>query len=307
MIQVRVAHSDELPHLVTYEGDTERNAATAGYLAGLLESGCTRPQWCLVAERGGRVTGSVVLWTFPGHDIPMDIVLFEAADETVAAGLLAEAGTLAHRLGATAQGHVLDLPAQAPQFQRRPDFREKVLAEAGFAPTRDGCRFRWTAQTPLPPQDPRLTWRSLAELGNKPFIDMLEDLLAETKDALLLALVADHGPRGAAEQLWTDSARYEHQPEWYEIGYDGEGNAVAVSLPARNAAFPIIGFVGVLPGHRGRGYATAVVARGTHVLAADGATDIRGDCDASNIGIFKAFERAGYKNFVNRRTFGRTL
>jgi len=37
--------------------------------------------------------------------------------------------------------------------------------------------------------------------------------------------------------------------------------------------------------------ADAVVARGTTVLVAAGAGEIRGDCDASNIGMFKAFQR----------------
>jgi RimJ/RimL family protein N-acetyltransferase len=107
--------------------------------------------------------------------------------------------------------------------------------------------------------------------------------------------------------MWNESAEFEHQPEWYEIGYDQAGNAVAVSLPATSPAFPIIGFVGVASAYRGHGYATAVVARGTQILAANGATEIRGDCDASNTGIFKAFQRAGFDNFVNRKMFSRKL
>ena len=58
---------------------------------------------------------------------------------------------------------------------------------------------------------------------------------------------------------------------------------------------------------RGLGYATGVVARGTQVLLGAGADEIRGDCDADNIGMVKAFQRAGYRNFANRRMFTRAL
>jgi hypothetical protein len=42
-------------------------------------------------------------------------------------------------------------------------------------------------------------------------------------------------------------------------------------------------------------------------LAAAGATEIRGDCDAGNIGMAKGFERSGYANFSDRRMFSREL
>lgn len=227
-----------------------------------------------MAEADGRLSGNVVLWSPPGNDVPMDIVLFEADGEATARLLLDEAGALAKRLGATTQGHALDHPAQAPQFQHDREFRERVLGDAGFVLTRDGCRFRWVAATPVPPEDSRLTWRSLAELGEKPFVDILTDVLSDTKDSLLLKMTA--------EELWNDSLSYEHSPQWYEIGFDVEGNAAAISLPARSPSFPVIGFVGVASAHRGHGYANAVVARGTQILVAAGATEIRGECSAAN-------------------------
>ncbi len=76
-----------------------------------------------------------------------------------------------------------------------------------------------------------------------------------------------------------------------------------VSLPARSPAFPVIGFVGVSPAHRGKGYSSSVVAHGTSILADNGATEIRGDCDAQNIAMYKGFQRAGYANFDSRLEF----
>jgi hypothetical protein len=306
-VTVRTAHPDEIPALSTVPGDSERNASTAAYLELLLAKQCTRPDWCLVAESDGVLFGNVVLWTMPGRDVPMDVVLLDASDDATGDALLAAAAALARGLGATEQGHVLDTPAQPPQFQRDAEFREQLLARGGFSLIRDGRRFLWRDGTPLPPPDSRLTWRSLADLGPEPFIDVLADVFTDTADSIFHDEVAERGARGAAQLNFDDMREMDHQPQWYEIGYDADHRPAAVSLPARNAGSAVIGLVGVASAHRGRGYATAVVARGAHILVANGATEIRGDCDAANVGMAKAFERAGFTNFADRKMFRRPL
>ncbi|MGY0231757.1 mycothiol acetyltransferase [Longispora urticae] len=303
-VVIRAARPDELPALTTLD-DAERDAATADYLTTLLDRACTRPEWCLVAEDDGALVGNIVLWSPPGRAVPVDFVLFEPG--TAGPALLDAAATLARGLGATGQGHVLDSPAQAPQFQRDPELREALLADAGLHLERDGRRFQWRAETGLPALDPRLTWRSLAELGETPFVDLFEAVLSDTKDAIFLADIAEHGLRGAAELNFRDMLDMEHQPDWYEIGYDADGLPAALSLPARNPSFAVIGLVGVAPTHRGRGYSTDVVVRGLHVLAATGETEVRGDCDAANLGMFRSFVKAGFVNFADRKMFARKL
>ncbi|MER5929072.1 GNAT family N-acetyltransferase [Streptomyces sp. NPDC002054] len=314
MTSVRTARPEELPALVEHPGDTERNTATRAYLTQLLDSGCTRPEWCLVAEGAdGRPVGSVVLWTLPGQAVPLALVLFEApagAPDTGTA-LLDAAAARAAELGATELEHVLDSPAQAPQFQRDPEHRGELLRKSGFGVIRDGRRFRrllpGSGLAGLPADDPRLTFRTLAELGPEPFVEVLRDLLADTADARLAADVRQHGARRAAELLFEETAELRHDPDWWELGYDPDGTAAVISLPAENPSVPVIGFVGVAPAHRGKGYATSAVVRGTRILAAHGATEIRGDCDAANTAMAKAFRSAGYENLADRLEFARPL
>lgn len=307
MLTIRTARPDELPALTAFADDGERNAATAAYLTSLLESGCTRPEWCLVAEHDGRLAGNVVLWTIPGRNVPTDIVLLEPGGPDTGRALLAYAAQQARELGAKVQGHVLDTPAQAPQFQRDPRLRETLLADAGFTVARDGRRFAWTVGDPMPAQDERLHWRSLADLGEEPFVELLADTFTDTADSIFQAEIAEHGLRGAAERNVADMLEMDHQPGWFEIGYDPADMPVALSMPARTVTSAVIGLVAVARAGRGRGYATAVVARGTHVLVEAGFGEIRGDCDAGNIGMAKAFQRAGYRNFANRKMFTRPL
>ncbi|WP_018348847.1 hypothetical protein [Longispora albida] len=305
---IRPAQPSELPALTTYPGDDERNASTAAYLEQLFTTGCSRPEWCLVAERDGTLIGNIVLWAVPGRDVPSDFVLFEPSDAGTGAALLAEAGRFAAGLGAGRQAHVLDIPAGAPQYQRDPQLRQSLLAEAGFTMDRDGRRFVWEAgRDAMPAQDDRLTWRSLAELGPEPFVDLLAELLSDTKDSIMGAEVAELGIRGAAELNFREMTEMEHEPHWFEIGYEADGTPVALSLPARNPGSAVIGLVGVAPAGRGKGYSTSIVARGTKILTEAGATEIRGDCDDANIGMFKGFLKASYRNYTDRKMFSRAL
>ncbi|MGW7136752.1 GNAT family N-acetyltransferase [Streptomyces xanthophaeus] len=310
MTSIRTALPHELPALLEHPGDTERNAATRAYLEQLLAVKCTRPEWCLVAEDGqGQLVGSVVLWTLPGQEVPYALVLFEAPADSAETGaaLLDAAAAKAREFGAQELEHVVDSPAQAPQFQRGPERRAELLRGSGFGVMRDGRRFRLRAQGELPPDDARLQFRSLADLGPGPFVGLLENLLAETADARLAADVRQYGLRGAAERLFEETAELRHEPHWWEIGYDPDGTPAVISLPAENPSVAVIGFVGVAPAHRGKGYAASAVLRGTRILLAQGADEIRGDCDAANTAMAKAFTRAGYENFADRLEFGRAL
>ncbi|MFC5001878.1 hypothetical protein ACFPIJ_29085 [Dactylosporangium cerinum] len=180
------------------------------------------------------MTGSAVLWTLPGNDTPSDLVLIEAPwdDPDLATGqaLLERALATAKTLGADELGHVIDSPAQPPQVERHPERRIELLRRAGFTQARDGRRFQWLTGADVPAEDPWLRFRSLADLGPEPLIDLLATLLTGTADARLAADVQHHGARKAAELLLEETAELHHEPHWWEIGYDPDGSPAADRL-----------------------------------------------------------------------------
>jgi RimJ/RimL family protein N-acetyltransferase len=292
------------------EGETaEKTASLRAYLDSQLEAGSIRPEWCFVAERDGRQFGSAALYALPGADVPASIALLETGWQEPAAGpeVLGLVAAKARDLGATELEYALDTPPSAPRFQFHPAEQEEALRAAGFQLLRDGMRWRWTTDSPVPPQDDRLTFRPLPEIGRETFVDVLGRTMEGTADTDLADGVAKYSLRGAGEWIFDLMAKFDHQDEWYEIGFAPDGSPAAVSMPARNPSAAVIGHVGVVPEHRRRGYATAVVARGVSVLAAAGATSVVGDCDAANTGIARAFAANGFENFVNRREFGLSL
>lgn len=306
---VRTAQLEEIPNLYP-KGDAKRDSDTATALTRLLKVGCVKPEWCFLAEDDERVTGSIVLWTRPGHDTPTDFVMLDTDWERtpeIGQALLDHGLAVARELGADAIGHVVDIPNGAPQHPTHFDIRHNLLTSNGFKVTRDGRRWEWRTGDPIPEPDDRLIWRNLAEIGEEPFLTLLTDVLADTQDSLLQADVEEHGLRGAAEELWKESLEMEHQDTWYELGFEADGTAAAVSLPSRNPTMAVIGFVGVSPKHRGKGYSASVVVRSTQILAAAGAEAIRGDCDTDNAAMARGFERGGHRNFMNRTEYNKQL
>jgi hypothetical protein len=49
------------------------------------------------------------------------------------------------------------------------------------------------------------------------------------------------------------------------------------------------------------------VRRGTERLLESGADEIDGDCDLDNVGMVKAFERAGYERIARPRSYRRAI
>jgi RimJ/RimL family protein N-acetyltransferase len=270
------------------------------YLETLLEHRCTRPEW-MVADGDSRA----VLWALPGGEVPSHVVLIETDwnDSHLVAGraLMARVHERAARLGAEELGHTIDSPPVSPQFQEQAEARVALLEATGYELVRDGLR--WLLADPAAVgEDGPLSFRSLPEVGEGALVEAIASTFAGTPDAELTLEVERHGAAEAARRYLEDHEALEHRPEWFELGYACDELA-GVIMGARNPTSAVIAYVGVVPEQRGRGFAAALVRRGTSRLAAAGATEVRGDCDRDNVAMARAFERAGYTRFARRRSF----
>jgi ribosomal protein S18 acetylase RimI-like enzyme len=280
------------------------------YLESLLEQGFTRPDWCIVGLETSEPVSRAAFWAMPGHNVPTDLVLIAVdwAEKDLSAGqaLLARLHELACGLGADALAHSVDSPPGPPQYQENEDARIRLLEGSRYELLRDGLRWRY-ASPRLEAPESSLVFRPLPEVGEEAFVDAIAATYEGTRDSWLTQNIAEHGIRGTAQQDFVDYQEMDHQPEWWELAYTEEGELAGVVMAARNPSTAVIAYVGVVPAQRGRGHAPQLVRRGTKRLLAAGADEIRGDCDDDNIGMVKAFERAGYEQFARRRTYRREL
>jgi RimJ/RimL family protein N-acetyltransferase len=147
----------------------------------------------------------------------------------------------------------------------------------------------------------------LPEVGEEAFVRAMASTYDGTRDSWIGRMIEEQGLAEAARADFLDYQEMEHRPEWWELGYADDGSLAGVVMAARNPGVAVIAYVGVVPEHRGRGLAPHLVRRGTERLLESGAPEIRGDCDRHNVGMVKAFERAGYVRFARRRTYQRPL
>ena len=66
----------------------------------------------------------------------------------------------------------------------------------------------------------------------------------------------------------------------------------------------VVGYLGVLPEHRGKGYVGDILDEILRILALEvGAEMVRSDTDLANVPMAAAMERAGFVNFARRLVF----
>jgi RimJ/RimL family protein N-acetyltransferase len=278
------------------------------YADSLLEKRCTKPAWCVLALEDDVPVARAAMWSPPGQSVPTDTVMIDAdwSDGDLSAGhaLLERVHELAGDLGADVLSHSVDSPPEAPQYQEDEEARIRLLTESGYQLVRDGFRWRYTPSSSasvLPEYS--LAFRPLPEVGEDAFVDAIASTYQGTRDSWINQTIEEQGVPGAARTDFRGLQSMEYRPEWWELAYADGGSLAGVIMAARNPGAAVIAYVGVVPEQRGRGFAPQLVRRGTERLLESGADEIRGDCDRDNVGMVKAFERAGYEQFARRRTY----
>ncbi|MEW2560549.1 GNAT family N-acetyltransferase [Streptomyces griseorubiginosus] len=257
-----------------------------------------RPDWKRVALRDGRVVARGAWWGGPDATAPLNINWFDVAEGEEEAGA---------ELLRTAPWQVeleMNLPAGW-----RADPTLRAAAETCFSAARKAGQelmverflYRWTPECGLPERPGRLAFRP--EPDDAVFFGLLRRIHSATLDAHALKAIEEGGlDRAAQEELdffhWCPSPR-----EWWQIAYTPEGDTAGIHIPAHNPSGPCVGFIGVVPEHRGHGYAYDLLAECTHYLAEQGADFVSAATDQGNFPMAANFTKAGYPVVRERLNF----
>ncbi|MGX4734825.1 GNAT family N-acetyltransferase [Kitasatospora griseola] len=294
-----------------------------------LAEGEYRPEWIWIAEaRPERMPLVVaVWWGMPGdaHPRSLDALFITGAPSALttvdaqslqpaplsgdsrtaaAAALLVAAHQVFAADGlAVPPDYHLFLP---PTWRRQPEAaaavesRREAAKAAGLRRSTERLRFEWTAERPVPTLSDRLVFTP--EPDDEVFVDLFRRVLpgsldaATTHEALLL---------GPDEQARNDVAFYHHdmlgERSWWRIARTSSGQVVGFGIPSRNSTAPVVGYLGVLPEFRGRGFVAEILAEVTRVLADEARESVvRADTDLTNHPMIAAFELLGYRETARR-------
>lgn len=306
-MRIRPITSDELALFAATATRADDQHAILGYLERLLERGQTRPAWCFVLDDGADVLGRVAYWALPGKPAPSDLVLLDVpwadADLELGNRLLADTVQRMRLQGAADLNYVVDLPPRPPQWQHVPERRHDLLTRFGWTLVRTTRRFAWPTPAPVPAARERLTFRSLADSGEGAVLRLLERAMRGSPDQRTQADRAALGAEGAALQLYRLLQSLGYEAAWWQVGSTADGTAVGLLMPCGTPAWGTIGYIGVVPEHRGHGYIDELLAQATQTLVALGAERIEADTDVANRPMANAFARGGWMEFGTRREY----
>lgn len=307
----------------TVESDRERflpllapgpvSILSAGIYQLRIGTGEYRPEWTWIAEddAGGPPLAVATWWGWPGSQHPASLDGLFAAESlpaaeraSVGAGLLITAQEAYTRAGAASPPdfHIF-LPAK---WRSRPDavaalaWREQAARQAGLSHALERLRYVWTPDDGLPDRPERLRFRP------EPDDDVFAGLAAR-----VLAGTLDETSRKEAEAIGVEAQGREDvafyrdqmlgQRSWWRVAETPDGQVVGFGIPSRNTEVPVVGYLGVLPEHRGHRYSDDILAEITRILVDEiGAEIIEADTDLANRPMAASFERAGYRNFARR-------
>lgn len=259
-------------------GDTYRAMAARGDY---------RPEWTWVALRDGAVVARAAWWAGPDDAEPLGLDWFDFTDFDAAVQLL--------RTAPLRTEYSLKLPPdwrEVPAVFDAADARIRAVTAAGYTRLVERYRYLWTPDRGMPARPGRLEYRP--EPDDRMIFEVFRRIHRGSLDAHVRRTMAADGLDAAAqEQL--DLLRWMPSPrEWWQLAYTPAGDLVGITAPCRHYNDPVIGYIGVVPEHRGNGYAYDLLVEATHFLAAHGADRIVAGTDITNTPMAAAFAKAGY-------------
>jgi RimJ/RimL family protein N-acetyltransferase len=284
-----------------------------------FERGEYRPEWAWIAEaEPGQALAAAAIWWGTASDVmpaALDSLFAIAACGSAPEHEADGRPRLAARL--LAAGHEVFAGAGLkrppafhmflpPDWHDRPDvtsaanWRIDAARRAGLTGMLERLRYEWTAAGTPQPRG-QLTFRQ--EPDDEVFVDLFSRTLTETLDATSRKEAELSGPEAQARRdVWFYRERMNGRRSWWRVAENQFGEVTGFGIPSQNTDVPVVGYLGVLPEHRGHGYADEILAEVTRILVAEaGATRIHADTDLENRPMAAAFDRAGY------RTIGRRL
>jgi len=248
----------------------------------------------------------LALWGRTGDDTPFLLDIFDIDDGSADRHRM----DIGVRLLQTAMAVVVPTGTRPPEYLRNvpSDWREDgvtrhaiedrmtALERTGARLFVERLRFEWHLGTQIPEPTGRLVFRPVR--NTEEILTLMTLVLDGTLDAHSRADLTRMSARETAIKHYEDElAHYRSPRDWWRVATLPDGEPVGFVAPARNDYNPIIGYLAVLPEHRGNGYIDEILAEGTRILSAQDVPRIRATTDLGNTPMANAFQRAGYANF----------
>ncbi|MFE9915752.1 GNAT family N-acetyltransferase [Micromonospora sp. NPDC005553] len=265
------------------------------YLAELAED-MYRPEWTWIAEHDGQVVGRALWWGPKGSLYPVALDCLDVdpavgdraavAAELIRAALAGFPEPVQYQIKVT--GGWRDDPATSAAVE----WRRAAAHAAGLTREVERLQFEWAPADGVPPAAGRLRF---TEASDEEFLAVFRRIAEGSLDAQTRANLAAKGVDATAREEMDFYLRAPGKREWWRIAYTREGEVAGMAIPSATPYNVNVGYLGVVPEFRGRGYVDEVLAEITRLHATNGESRITATTDMGNAPMAAAFGRAGYR------------
>ena len=281
--------------------------------AALWTSGDSRPQWCWLATRRGRVLARVGFRVVEDPDdpppssafepellaaawrrVPYTVGLFGLAYAPGPDGLAAAEELIRTAVGAAVEPGTVVEARTNPEAHPDAAARVELLGQAGFGLFQEKQGYAWAAPAGTHEE---LELGSIATVGERVFFDVLAAAGGATLDRNDRFYYARCGPDGWARIML--SLLEPESTETWCVGYaHGEPVGFVAVSPFGEPHTATVAHIGVVPAHRGQGYGRRLLAAGTNLAERTGYVAMLSDVDVDNGPMRAAMLATGHRDDV---------
>jgi len=296
IVLIRHATSAEMEDMAGFTVDDPVGSVDADRFRQETAAGRMRPEWTWFAADESRILARALWWgrADSEHPVALDClhVLPEVPDRAaLAAGLLSRGHA---EFGAAPDFNLVLRTGwrDEPAIVAAAAWRADAARAAGLTDVVERLRYEWTTAAGMPGPSGRLVFRPGED---EEFLTVFRRVAVGSLD---VATQRDVTVMGADSQARGDLAFYRSCPgerSWWRLAETADGALAGFAIPSATPYHRNVGYLGVVPELRGRGYVDDLLGEITRVHAADGADRITATTDVSNTPMAAAFNRANYQ------------
>jgi RimJ/RimL family protein N-acetyltransferase len=290
-----------MQRLPDFEVDDPVGTVDAGLFRRYTSAGHMRPEWSWLAEDDSTIVARGLWWGREDSESPTTLDCLHVIPE------VRDRAALATQL--LVQAH--------DDFNRKPDYQLRVSAglsahhpavewrsnaahAAGLTQVVERLQFEWNPRIGAATDTRRLIFREATDT------EFLDAFLRVAVDSLDIGTQEQLAVMDPADQARAELEFYRSCPgerSWWRLAQTPDGELIGFAIPSATPYNRNVGYLGVVPAHRGRGYVDDLLAEITRFHAADGAARITATTDAANTPMVAAFQRANYELKETRWVF----
>jgi GNAT superfamily N-acetyltransferase len=263
---------------------SQLDAAAWNHLARLLEYACAKPEWVLLCFGAGVLVDALVLAAPSEFNLPLEII-------RLSGGLNPRNGFFRFLQWAIEKAKGLgirELYCTVPEESAD----GSLLSEAGFSRGRKVVRFESTGAVDLGVRGCRSA--TVGDFTRTEIIALIDRASERCADSQIEGSRRRFGGVVDAEMTlqMMESTRYE--PPWWRVALAPEGESLGIIFLVVAFGEPTIGFVGIVPEHRGRNIASFLLAEAWSTMKCQGHSTLCAEADVRNVAMHRLLTKNAF-------------